>query len=183
MKRSKELVDTPAQRRHSQANRQTSSQTHSSFLRQVLLNADPDSLQGGLPVLRSLVQLTLQPLDVLQAAPTTSVTRGQANAANLSQSESTHGQQFGDGVRLGVADAAVARPHDPPFAVGDGVRLLRAVQLHRRHPPVVTGPRGQGLIREEVPFAQAGDADGGLQDHLLNKDFGQNTEKESSPHA
>lgn len=68
-----------------------------------------------------------------------------------------------------MANVAVARPHDPPLAVGDGVRLLGAVRLHSRHPPVVARPRGQSLIGEEVPFAQAGDADGRLQDHLPNR--------------
>lgn len=85
------------------------------------------------------------------------------------RSEATYSQEFGDGVRLGVADAAVARPHDPPLAVGGGVRHLGGVRLHGRHPPVVTRPRGQSLICEEVPFVQAGDADGGLQDHLRNR--------------
>lgn len=104
---------------------------------------------------------------------TTSVTHKHKRGKLLS-SDSSHSQKFGDGVRLGVANAAVARPHDPPLAVGDGVRLFRAVRLHSRHPPVVARPRGQSLICEEVPFAQAGDADGGLQDHLRNKDFSQN---------
>lgn len=43
-----------------------SSNTHISFLREVFLNADSDSLQSGLPFLRGLVQLRLQLLDVLQ---------------------------------------------------------------------------------------------------------------------
>lgn len=68
-----------------------------------------------------------------------------------------------------MANAAVARPHDPPLAVGDGVRLFRAGRLYSCHPPVVTRPRGQSLICEEVPFFQAGNADGRLQDHLRSK--------------
>lgn len=36
------------------------------FLCEVLLDADPDPLQGRLPLLGSLVELGLQPLDVLQ---------------------------------------------------------------------------------------------------------------------
>lgn len=110
---------------------------------------------------------------------TTSVTHKNKHS-KLLRSKSSHSQKFGDGVRLGVANAAVARPHNPPLAVGDGARLFRAVRLHSRHPPVVTRPRGQSLICEEVPFVQAGDADGRLQDHLLNKDFGQNLMKKSN---
>lgn len=79
-----------------------------------------------------------------------------------------------------MANAAVARPHDPPPAVGDGVALFRAVRLHSRHPPVVTRPRGQSLVCEEVPLVQVGDADGRLQGHLLNKDFRQNLMEKSN---
>lgn len=43
-----------------------SSSTHISFLSEVFLNADSDSLQSCLPFLRGLVQLSLQLLDVLQ---------------------------------------------------------------------------------------------------------------------
>lgn len=83
--------------------------------------------------------------------------------------QTSYSEELGDSVRLGAAHAAVTRPHDPPLAVGDGVRLLRAVRPHSHHPPVVTRPRGQSLIREEVPFIQAGDADGRLQGHLQNR--------------
>lgn len=78
----------------------------------------------------------------------------------------SHSEEFGDGVRLGAAHAAVTWPHDPPLAVGDGFSLLWALQPHSHHPPVVTWPGRQSLICEVVPFIQAGDADGRLQDHL-----------------
>lgn len=81
----------------------------------------------------------------------------------------SYSEKFGDGVRLGVAHAAVTRPNDPPLTAGRGVRLLRALRPHGHHPPVVTGPRGQCLLQEEGPFSQAGDADAGLQDHLRNR--------------
>lgn len=48
----------------------SSFQTHISFLCQVLLNADSDSFQGCLPFFGALVQLALQPLDVLQTTTT-----------------------------------------------------------------------------------------------------------------
>lgn len=89
----------------------------------------------------------------------------------LTIGQTSYSEEFGDGIRLGAAHAAVTRPHDPPLTVGDGVRLLRAVQPHSHHPPVVTRPRGQSLIREEVPFAQAGDADRRLQDRLHGESF------------
>lgn len=81
----------------------------------------------------------------------------------------SYSEKFGDGVRLGVAHAAVTRPNDTPLTVGGGVRLLRALPPHGHHPPVVAGPRGQRLLQEEVPFGQAGDADTGLQDHLRHR--------------
>ena len=80
--------------------------------------------------------------------------------------QGSYRQELGDGVGLSAAHAAVTRPDDPPLAVGDGVRLLRALRPHRHHPPVVTRPRGQSLVREEVPLVQAGDPGGRLQDHL-----------------
>lgn len=80
--------------------------------------------------------------------------------------QTSHSQELGDGVGLGAAHTAVTRPHDPSLAVRHGVRLLCAVHPGRHHPPVVTRPRGQSLVCEEVPFVEAGNADGGLQDHL-----------------
>lgn len=67
--------EAPTNRDSSEANHHSSSQTHISVLCEVLLNADPHSLQGCLPFLWTLVQLPLQPLDVLQAATTTGVRR------------------------------------------------------------------------------------------------------------
>lgn len=83
----------------------------------------------------------------------------------------SYSEEFGDGVRLGTAHAAVTRPDDPPLTVGHGVRLLRALQPHSHRVPVVTWARGQSLICEEVPLPQAGDADQRLQDRLQHKGF------------
>lgn len=150
------------------------SKTHVSFLCEVVLNAESDSLQSGVPFFRGLVQLALQPLDVLASRKdgkhNTCVQKQTEQTSHLSQ-KSFYRQEFGDGVRLGAAHAAVTRPYDPPLAVGDGVCLLRAVQPNGHHPPVKTRPRGQSLIREEVPFFQVGDAVGRLQDHLWHKRF------------
>lgn len=73
--RDNNVLRRPNNRDSSEAKHHSSSQTHISFLCEVLLNADSDSLQGCLPFLCTLVQLPLQPLDVLQATTTTSVRR------------------------------------------------------------------------------------------------------------
>lgn len=153
-----------------------SSKTHISFLCEVFLNADSDSLQSCLPFFRGLVQLSLQLPDVLQPRKMTNVMHDtKTNRTKLKiRVTNTYSQEFGDGVRLSAAHAAVTRPHDPPLTVGDSVRLLWAVQPHSHHPPVVTRPRGQSLICEEVPFVQAGDANRRLQDHLHHKHISEN---------
>lgn len=153
------------------------SKTHISFLLEVFLNAESDSLQSCLPLLRSLVQLSLQPLNVLQhqQQPTETINATYDTRTNRIKLEikvsftNSYSEEFGDSIRLGSAHAAVTRPNDPPLTVGDGVRFLWALQPHSHHPPVVTWPRGQSLICEEVPFTQAGDADRRLQDHLQNR--------------
>ena len=150
------------------------SKTHVSLLREVVLDAEADSLQSGVPFLRGLIQLALKPLDVLGSGKddkhNTCVQRQTGSTSRASQ-KGFYRQEFGDGVRLCAAHAAVTRPHDPPLAVGECVCLLRAVQPNGHHPPVKTRPRGQSLIREKVPFSQVGDAVGGLQDHLWHKRF------------
>lgn len=151
--------------------------THISFLLEVFLNADSDSLQSCLPFLRSLAQLALQPLNVLQhhKQPAKTINATHETGTNRIELDvkvlvtGSYSEEFGDSIRLGTAHAAVARPDNPPFTVGDGVRLLRALQPHSHHPPVVTRPRGESLICEEVPLCQAGDADGRLQDHLSTR--------------
>lgn len=80
----------------------------------------------------------------------------------------THSQELGDGVRLGAPHTAVAGPHDPPLAGGDGVRLLHALRPDSQHPPVIGRACAQGLPREEVPLPQSRDADRGLEHRLNN---------------
>lgn len=146
-------------------------QTHIPLLSEVLLDADSDPLQSRLPLVWRLVQLALKPLDVLQEEEGAEEDTFRDPLQNSSGCQwnhywGPHRQQLGDGIRLGAANAAVARPHDAPPAAGDGVRLLAAVRPCRHHPPVVARPRGQGLVCKEVPLAEAGNADGGLQDDL-----------------
>lgn len=82
-------------------------ETHISFLREVFLNAHPDSIQSRLPFLRSLVQLALQSLNVLWTTKTANVTRDtktnriklQIKVTNFLQRAAWWGHRAGRGSR------------------------------------------------------------------------------------
>lgn len=81
----------------------------------------------------------------------------------------THSQEFGDGIRLGTADAAVTRPDDPPLGGGDGVWLFCALRAHSGHTPVIRRACGQRLLCVELPCRQIGDRNEWFQHCLRGK--------------